>query len=100
MNAIERYARNFAKIVYHADNLECLDDTDRYQIHRIFDSFKPEYHAAIAEYPLWVLQNVTPRDGRRFEQYLREGIWPIFLFSHARIERYLRQVQKDGFSAS
>jgi hypothetical protein len=43
---------------------------------------------------------VTPRDGRRFEQYLREGIWPIFLFSHARIERYLRQVQKDGFSAS
>jgi hypothetical protein len=97
MTPSERYARNFAKVAYHKDNLDCLYDTDRYQIARIFDTFTPEYHAAIAEYPLWVLQkkNVTPRDRRRAAQYVREGKDCRFLFSHARIVRYLEQLQNS-----
>jgi hypothetical protein len=97
MTPTERYARNFAKVAYFKDNLECLGDDDRYQIARIFDRFMPEYHAAIAEYPLWINQykNLTPRDRRRCEQCHREGNWPTFLFSHARIVRYLEQLQNS-----
>jgi hypothetical protein len=99
MTPSERYARNFAKVAYHEDNLDCLYDIDRYQIARIFDTFKPEYHAAIAEYPFWILQdkNMTPRDRRRAAQYAREdnGKDCRFLFSHARIVRYLEQLQNS-----
>jgi hypothetical protein len=99
MTPTERYARNFAKVAYHKDDLDCLYDIDRYQIARIFDRFKPEYHDLIAEYPLWVLQykNMTPRDRRRCEQYAREdnGKDCRFLFSHARIVRYLEQLQNS-----
>jgi hypothetical protein len=97
MTATERYARNFAKVAYREDNLDRLDNDDRYQIARIFDTLTPEYHAAIAEYPLWIFKkkNITPRDWRRCEQYQREGNWPTFLFSHARIVRYLEQLQNS-----
>ncbi len=97
MTPSERYARNFARAAYLKDNLDCLDDTDRCQIARIFKTFKPEYHAVIAEYPLWIAlaENLTPRDRRRCEQYQREGNWPTFLFSHARIVRYLEQLQNS-----
>jgi hypothetical protein len=93
MNAKERYSREFAKILYKADNLDCLSDIDRYQIHRIFDRFKPKYHDLIAEYPLWIaqLENVTPRDLRRARQQNSEGKGSMFLFSHARIEAYVRR---------
>jgi hypothetical protein len=97
MTPSERYARNFARAAYHKDNLDCLDDDDRRQISRIFDRFKPEYHDLIAEYPLWIPNeaNWTPRDKRRVEQCFREGSWPMFLFSHARIVRYLEQLQNS-----
>ncbi len=97
MTPSERYARNFAKVAYHTDNLDRLTTNDRYQIARIFDTFLPEYHAAIADYPLWVIKrkHMTPRDWRRCEQCTREGSWPIFLFSHARIVRYLEQLQNS-----
>jgi hypothetical protein len=95
MSPIERYTRNFVKVAYHEDNLDYVYDTDQYQIARIFDRFKPEYHDLIAEYPLWIIQykNWTPRDRRRCEQYVREGKGKDcrFLFSHARIEAYVRQ---------
>jgi hypothetical protein len=93
MSPTEQYSRNFAKVVYHEDNLDCLDDTDRHEIARIFDHFKSEYHDLIADYPKWVNQpkNATPRDLRRVKQYEREGWCPMFLFSHARIEAYVRQ---------
>lgn len=92
MTATERYARNFAKVAYHSDSLDALDHTDRKQIARIFDTFKAEYHEVIANYPLWIAQseNITPRDRRRIAESYRKGEWPIFLFSHARIESYLR----------
>jgi hypothetical protein len=95
MTPIERYARNFAKVVYLQDNLECLDDTDKQQIYRIFNTFKLEYHAAIAEYPLWISQskNLTPRDRNRVKEYRRENEWPVFLFSDARIEAFLEQAE-------
>jgi hypothetical protein len=97
MTPSERYARNFAKVAYREDNLDCLYDTDRYQIARIFDTFTPEYHDLIAEYPLWIAQpeNVTPRDLRRARQHVSEGKGSMFLFSHARIVRYLEQLQNS-----
>jgi hypothetical protein len=93
MTPTERYARNFAKVAYHSDSLDVLDDTDRRQIARIFDTFRDEYHAAVAEYPLWVAQpkNLTPRDRRRVNEYQRRGEWPIFLFSQSRIAAYLHR---------
>jgi hypothetical protein len=93
MTATERYARNFARAAYLKDNLDCLGDDDHYQISRIFNRFKPEYHDLIADYPSWIANgaNWTPRDKRRAEQCFREGSWPIFLFSHSRIEAYVRQ---------
>jgi phosphoenolpyruvate carboxylase len=95
MTPIERYARNFAKVVYNEANLECLSNTDRQQISKVFNKFKPEYHETIAEYPLWINQpkNMTPRDRRRVKQYQREERWPIFMFSHARILAYLEQAE-------
>jgi hypothetical protein len=95
MTPIERYARNFAKVVYHQDNLECLNDTDKKQIYKVFNTFKPEYYETIADYPLWINQraHIAPRDWRRCEQYQREDKWPIFLFSHARIEAFLKQAE-------
>jgi hypothetical protein len=95
MNAIERYTRDFAKIVYEADTLDCLSNNDRRQISRIFNTFKPEYHDVIADYPLWVVQpeSWTPRDKRRVEQHNREGKGCMFLFSHARIAAYLEHAE-------
>ncbi len=102
MTAIGRYARNFAKVAYHEENLDRLDDEDWRQINRIFKTFNPEYHAAITEYPHWVFQkkNMTPRDWRRCDQCVRQGEWPIFMFSHARIEKYLEQLQNNPAAAS
>jgi hypothetical protein len=95
MSPTERYARNFAKVVYEADTLDCLSDIDRYQISRIFDTFKLEYHELIADYPLWVVQpeSWTPRDKRRVEQHSREGKGCMFLFSHKRIVAYLEHAE-------
>lgn len=97
MTPTERYARNFAKLSYHSDSLDALDDTDRKQIARIFNTFNPYYHDAIAEYPQWVSQtkNITPRDRRRIAESYRKGEWPIFMFSHARIEAYLHRRLKS-----
>jgi hypothetical protein len=95
MTPIERYARNFTKVMYYEDNLECLGDTDRQQIYRIFNTFKPEDHAAIADYPLWISQpkNGTKRDSNRIKQSYREGKFPFFMFSHARIVAYLEHAE-------
>jgi hypothetical protein len=97
MTPSERYARSFAHAAYLKDNLECLCDDDRYQISRIFNRFKAEYHDLIADYPSWIANeaNWTPRDKRRVAQCFREGGWPTFLFSHARIVRYLEQLQNS-----
>lgn len=93
---MERYAVNFCKVVYGENHLESLDDTDLKNTYRIFDTFAPEYHAAIAEYPLWIVQprNWTPRDQRRVKQYQREGRSCMFLFSHARINAYLDHLEQ------
>jgi hypothetical protein len=95
MTATECYSRNFAKAVYHTDNLDSLDDDDRRQISRIFNTFKPEYHDVIVDYPLWVVQpeSWTPRDRRRVKQHSREGKGCMFLFSHARIAAYLEHAE-------
>lgn len=91
MNHLERYKSNFAKVVYRADHTDDLDDTDVKQMYRLFDTFSPDDHAAIANYPLWIVQpkNWTPRDRRRFKQYQRAGKDCMFLFSHKRIQAYL-----------
>lgn len=93
MTPIERYALNFAKVCYWKDSLDALDNTDWYHIHRIFNTFNPEYHDLVAKYPTWAVQkkNITPRDLRRVDQCFKSGDWPMFLFSHARIEKYIRQ---------
>jgi hypothetical protein len=105
MNVTEQYARNFAKAVHGQDSLDCLSDNDRRQISRIFDHFYPEYHDQVVEYPLWITKwkNQTPRDKRRAKEAIAKGKWPMFLFSHARIEKYLdllEQLQNDSVSPS
>ncbi len=96
MTPTERYARNFAKVVYETDTLDCLSDTDRREISRIFNTFNPIYHDLIAEYPLWIARpkNITPRDLRRAIQRIRENKGSMFLFSHARIETYLNHLEQ------
>lgn len=96
MTPIERYALNFAKVAYHDNHLDALDDTDWHHVHRIFNHFSAQSHDQLAEYPQWINRpkNLTPRDRRRVDEYQRRGEWPIFLFSLKRIETYLDRLKQ------